>query len=382
MKKIAVLLIIILAMVATSACGTKKPKTSPVTTPKNVVQTVDAFGVIKAKDSKNISVDFSAKVKNIYIKEGQKVKSGDSLIQLDLTDYKSQLSAKASELRIAKYDLASTENSSLGNFAEIQNIQSDIATKRKNLKYNTDPDISKVLNSISLAKAQYTKALKDLTTKEELFKEGVISQSEFADFKVTVDAKKADLADAKNMLESQTYNKQKEIDQLQTSLIQKTAQVDDVSSAGATNAVKSKYEKIDQLQSDLNLSQSKLSKSYLKGDTLICDVPKGIVFDIGYLQGDMASEAKKVFSIMNLDSMVVEANVPEEFIKDIKLGAQVTFSPQADKSKTYKGKVSYIASSAIVVNGETDIPIEVSIDNKDDFLMPNFNVDLKIVVGK
>lgn len=33
---------------------------------------------------------------------------------------------------------------------------------------------------------------------------------------------------------------------------------------------------------------------------------------------------------------------------------------------------------AIKENGETVVPIEISVDNKDSFLRPNFNVDVKI----
>jgi hypothetical protein len=52
---------------------------------------------------------------------------------------------------------------------------------------------------------------------------------------------------------------------------------------------------------------------------------------------------------MNPDTLVIKANVAEEFIKDVKQGAKVEI-----------------------------IPVEISIDNKDSFLLPNFNVDIKI----
>lgn len=81
---------------------------------------------------------------------------------------------------------------------------------------------------------------------------------------------------------------------------------------------------------------------------------------------------------MSYNEMVVEANIPEEFIKDITLGSKLTISPQANKSKTYTGEITYIASNAVRQNGETTILVEASIDNNDGFLMPGFNVNLSI----
>jgi HlyD family secretion protein len=76
--------------------------------------------------------------------------------------------------------------------------------------------------------------------------------------------------------------------------------------------------------------------------------------------------------------MIVRANVSEEFIKDVNLGLKVEIIPVADKSKKYNGTVMMIASRAVVQNGETVIPIEISVDNNDGFLMPEYNVDVEI----
>ena len=81
---------------------------------------------------------------------------------------------------------------------------------------------------------------------------------------------------------------------------------------------------------------------------------------------------------MDLDTLIIEANVSEEFIKDIKIGSKVDIILLADSSKEYKGTVSKISNMAIKENGETVVPIEISVDNKDNFLRPNFNVDVKI----
>jgi HlyD family secretion protein len=132
------------------------------------------------------------------------------------------------------------------------------------------------------------------------------------------------------------------------------------------------------LEADLKLLKSKLGKTYIKGSDIVSDINKGLIYEIGYTAGDFTSPQKKLFSILNLDKLIVEANVPEEFIKGVKTGADVTIIPTADKSRQYKGKVTYISGKAVRNNGETLVQVNISIDGLDDFLLPDYNVDVKI----
>lgn len=90
----------------------------------------------------------------------------------------------------------------------------------------------------------------------------------------------------------------------------------------------------------------------------------------------------KAFTIVNLDSLLIEANVVEEFIRDVDLGSRVKIVPIADRTKEYTGKVIFISQIAFNNNGETVIPVRISIDNLDSFLLPNYNVDVFIDVKK
>jgi hypothetical protein len=76
--------------------------------------------------------------------------------------------------------------------------------------------------------------------------------------------------------------------------------------------------------------------------------------------------------------LYVLADVAEEFIKDVKLGKKATIIPVADNSRKYYGKVIRIADMAFEKNGETNVTVEISIDEQDGFLRPNFNVDVEI----
>jgi multidrug resistance efflux pump len=132
------------------------------------------------------------------------------------------------------------------------------------------------------------------------------------------------------------------------------------------------------LEREIADMKGKLNKAFMKGEEIIADVENGVVFDLGYIEGDIVSPSQKVLSIMNLDGMIVRANVSEEFIKDVEIGQKVEIIPVADKLKKYNGTVKMISSRAEVQNGETVIPVEIAIDNNDGFLMPEYNVDVEI----
>jgi multidrug resistance efflux pump len=124
--------------------------------------------------------------------------------------------------------------------------------------------------------------------------------------------------------------------------------------------------------------KERINKDYISGNDIVCDMNNGIVYELGYKAGDTINSDLKILAVMNMDALVVKADVAEEFIKDVRLGARVEIIPVADKSKQYTGKIITMAKKATVKNGETVIPVEMSIDNKDSFLLPDFNVDVKI----
>ncbi len=64
---------------------------------------------------------------------------------------------------------------------------------------------------------------------------------------------------------------------------------------------------------------------------------------------------------MDLNSLVIDAEVSEHQIKDVKVGSIVEIIPIFDTEKVYKGKVTHVSSAGVVKNGETVVNIEISV---------------------
>lgn len=332
MKKIIIALLLIIPLIL-SSCGTKaKEANAPVQVVKEK-DYVEASGIVKAENTMNIMIDFPSSVEKVYVKDGQRVKKDDVLIDLDMGDYKMQIANKEHELKVARM--------------ELQNLQAKLD--------GSNTDVNSLQNDLEYAQDIYDKAAAEYANQEKLYDIGAISRQELDEYKDTMNSKKGNVDDIKYSLEEIQNNKQV-----------------------GSNDVKIQQENVASLENSLRSLKNKLNKNYIKENSIISGSENGVVCDIGYKPGDMVSADKKVLSIMDVDGIYISANVAEEFIKEVKPGAEVTIHPLADSAKTYKGKVRKIAEMAIEENGQTFVPVEISIDYKDGFLLPNFNVDVEI----
>ena len=74
----------------------------------------------------------------------------------------------------------------------------------------------------------------------------------------------------------------------------------------------------------------------------------------------------------------MEADLPEEFVRDVRHGAKATITPVADPGRSYTGEVVELAGLARLINGETVVKTRIQLDSADDFLREGFNVDVLI----
>lgn len=342
-KRIAVIILALVMILSVSACSKPNKEATAEAPPPVKKNTVEAFGVVKATDIHNVNIGFTATVSSVTAREGQKIKKGDVLMTLDIADYMTQINAKQHELNAVRL--------------EIKKLQSKMI--EADASKSNDPDVRKLANDLKYAKQLYDSTIKEHADKQELYQSGAISKYELDEFMKLVDSRKKAAVDLEYSLEIAMHDKQ-------------------LGNKELNNNISIQQEKASALDKEIAAMKEKLDNSYMKGEEIISDVENGVVYDIGYIGGDLVSPTQKALSIINLDGMIVRANVSEEFVKDVKPGLKVEIIPVADKSKKYNGTVKMVASRAEVQNGETVIPVEISIDDNDGFLMPEYNVDVEI----
>ena len=351
-KKIYVLILIVIISVLTMSCNDREDEA--------LVQEVDlsdelteieAFGIVKAAESKDVIIDFPAKVIELIAIEGQHLELNDPILTLDLSDYYNLIRDKNNELNIAKLDYQRANASLKG--LKIQDI---------------DIEMEKLNSELELAKKVYDKALEDHSSNQALYNMGAISKEMLQKSKLALDEAHNNVAtiEYQQQLTTEKYNL--ELDQLNTKQSAERYQVS------------IQNERIKQIENSLNSLADKINKPYIIDNQIVSEFENAAVYDIIYNPGSIVDTTSKAFTIVNLDSLIIEADVVEEFIRDIQIGSSVRIVPVADRSREYIGKVIYISQIAFTNNNETEVPIRISIDNIDSFLLPNYNVDVFIDV--
>lgn len=145
---------------------------------------------------------------------------------------------------------------------------------------------------------------------------------------------------------------------------------------------KIQQDKIDSEQAELNGIKSEISVNHISGNSIVSDLDNAVVTDV---EGDSSassastSMSSSLVSLADLNSLYIKAQVSEDFINSVAVGKTVTITPASDTSAKLTGKVTSIGSTALQdKNGDTYIPVNISIDQNNGKLFPNYNVDVEI----
>lgn len=348
MKRIFTAALLCTIVFTCASCDSTDKKTAqPFIPPDETVLPVEAFGTVKAADIREIVLPFPAVIERLHVAEGQKVKAGDVLVSIGLTEYKNQIAEKAMEIEKL--------------YESIEKAQQIYENEQVHFSSNSHPDMKKLLYGLNNAKEELENMQQKLAAKKLLYNDNCISHQELTEFQEQVDGKAKDIKDIELSIEILKSQKQKELEKLQEAL----------------NQDKNNHTL---LAAELEDMKSKLQVSFLKNNSIISEMENGLVSEIGYVPGAYASPQCRILRMINLDSLVIEANVDEQFISKVKKDAKVHIIPEADRSHTYSGKVAFISAIASNISGETAIPVQISIEKPDGFLLPNFNVEVNIDV--
>ncbi|MFA5794647.1 MAG: HlyD family secretion protein [Candidatus Brocadiia bacterium] len=202
--------------------------------------------------------------------------------------------------------------------------------------------LEQVKYSVSLAKVNMEKTLGDYQRSQELFKSGSVSQEKF-----------------------DNNRKAYESAQIQHSIAQAQVEVS---------------------KAQLEVLETKLSR------TTIVSPINGIVAKKWVLAGNVVSPGQPIFSIYDPANIWVTANIEETKLSHIKLNDAVEISVDSRPGKKYQGKIIQLGSNTAAqfamippsnaagnfTKVTQRVPIKISIDNKDNTLLPGLSVTINI----
>lgn len=325
---------LILAMaLSLSACGSKEASNAPeelksvktYTVKSSSISVKNEFaGSVKAFEQANVISKTPGKVKEIFVKVGDKVKKGDILFTLDDVNLRAQLAQAEAGLTSASVSLDKARGSGYSQTL----LQSQTEFDQATTGYND-------------VKANYerTKALYD---------SGAVSKKEFDSIKTSLDQATERLNSAKENLD--LYTK----------------------SSGPQNVeiAKAQYQ-----QSAANVE---LYKSQLNDLTVRADIA-GTITEKNINIGEGASSSSPAFVISNTDDIKVDINIPENLLDKFQKGQKIDVSVQSI-TNPLKAEVDIVHPS--IDSTTKNYKVELNLLDKPGGLKPGMLAKVNIEVEK
>lgn len=286
---IAVLLVIIVAFTVHQSSKNVATVQTAKAQHQDLASVVSASGEIKPKTYVNVGANAFGKITHLYVKEGDHVKKGQLLAQIENVQPEADVNANQASLQAAQTDALAAD-------AAVKTSQADLVR----------------------AQADYDRNKLDWDRAQSLFKDGLISKSDF-------DSRKNAWATADAGLV-----------QAQARLAQAKAQKE---SAG---------QHVAQAQATLMHYADLLKKTTYPApfDGVVTNLPvregETVVIGIQNAQGST------LMTIADMSVITAEVKVDETDIVNVKLGQPAEVTIDAIPKKVFHGKVSEIGDNAIV----------------------------------
>ena len=341
MKKVLIIagvVVALLALVGFSVQQSKKNVTTVQTgkvTREDLASVVSASGEIKPKTYVNVGAQGYGKITKLFVKEGQIVKKGQMLAQLENVQSAADVAAQRANLTASQTDAAAQE-------AAIQTAVAD------------------------LKRAQADKEQKELDYRraEDLYKAQLIAKSDYDARKAAYDVAAAQLAQA------------------EARITQSRAQRD--SSVG----------RISQAKAMLTRSSDQLSKTVYVApfDGIITNLP--VREGESVVVGIQNAPGSTLMTIADMSVITAEVRVDETDIVNVKLDQPAEVTIDAIPNQTFKGRVTEIGDQAIIrssgvatsqtTTGSTeakDFKVVVTLDNPPQNLRPGLSTTAKVTTA-
>jgi len=292
MKKTLFCLIVVVFLSGCSSNAGKSVNNSVQAT-KNTQQSTNTqfimAGKIQANEEANIGSKISAKVSEITVDVGSKVKQGDIIIKLDTQDLQAQVDQAQAAVNTAQANLA-------------------------NAASGTRPEqLAQAQASLDSASQSYEVTKKNYDRTKALVDSGAAAQQQ-------LDLAEQQLAAA----EAQYKTAQEQLTMLNN---------------GPTKSSIDVYKaQVNQAEAALKVAQAALGNA-----TIIAPI-SGVVSAKNINVGEMASTSATLLSIVNSSALCVNAYAPLEVVDQLKEGQDVVVKVSEISDKQFEGKITVINS--------------------------------------
>lgn len=308
------------AAVWTSGCakgnqgGPKGPPPLAVDVGKATRQDIATYitldGQVAPLQNSILSLPQSGVLVGVYANEGQRVSAGQVLAKIDDSTFRAQLLNAQAEVASA---VATLQGSSLTTPITQQQTTSAVV--------QAEQQLVQAQNSLIAAQAAYQTAKTQYVSNQQLFPQGYVAQT-------TLDQSRSAYVSAQQQLNSARSS----VQQAQASLVAAKrntgqTQIQQADTAAKSGALAAAQAQVKVLQTDI--AQTTLAAPY-----------GGVITQRLLDPGALAGPNQPIMQISQVDTVYVNANVPDDSLGYVNRGTPVTFTSSSLPGKTFHGVVA------------------------------------------
>lgn len=332
-KLLLILFVMLLVFVTLAGCSgqeaIEKEKAVPVAKleiqPISMTNQVTLAGETVSNQEVLISTKIAGKIGKIYVDVGDEINTGELLFVLENQELKAAVEQAEKNLSIAQANLA--------------NIKKGARSQ----------ELEQANQAVNQAKAQLDLAEANFKRMKELFEAEAISKQQY------------DQALSQLQLGKATYTTSLE----QKSLIEEGASEDTIKAAEA---------QVGLAEANLKMAQAKLD------DTLIHSPISGRIGSVNFDVGEFVMQGNPVMQVIDDSKMIVEIDLSESMISEIKLAEIVQVKIQAVSKEYFQGTVTEISPAADKMSKV--YPVKITINNANGTIRSGMTASVLIQLDK
>ena len=286
--------------------------------------TISTNGKIEPVTNFEAHAPAATSVRRLFVKEGDLVKSGQLLLELDDSGARSDAARADAQIKSAQADLTAIRSG--GTHEEVITNQAEL----------------------SRAKSEFSAAQRNLDAMKRLQQTGAASPAEVQEAENRLKTAQSQV----NLLEQKTGNRF-------TSQDQQRAEAN-----------------LEQAKAAYSATQDLLAKSNIRSPLA------GEVYSLPVKAGAFVNPGDLLVQVADLSKVYVRAFVDEPDIGRLARGQQVNITWDALPGRTWTGTVTQVPTTVISRGSRSVGEVVSEVDNSDRKLLPNTNVSVTIVTAK
>lgn len=319
------------------------PETFESTKPevRNVLKKAVATGSIKPRREINIKPQVSGIVDQLYVEAGQIVTKGQKLAKIKLIPSQVNINSAQSNVQLASIRLKEAQR-------ELTR-QTDVNSK------NLD---------IDQAKATYDISKKEEERNRGLLEDGVISDSDYNQFKLDLELKKSIYENAKITSGG--------------ALSQFTAEVD------------IRRQELNASQNNLQLLKEGATSNSKQVSNIILSTVNGMILDVPVEEGSSViernnfNEGTSIATIADMGNLIFEGKVDESDVGKLKEGMPLVVTVGAIVDTSFKANLEFISPKGVTEEGTVKFEIKAALQEipSDVFLRAGYSANADVILER